>query len=137
MSEETVLTIAPHNNGLRIREFILYGVFGATGLSLDFGVFLLLGTYVAPELANAISYLAGTVLSYTLNARFGFRVQVADARRFATFLGVALSGAMLSSALIAVVLHFEWLSPVFAKAVVMPPVLGMQYLLNALVTFRK
>jgi putative flippase GtrA len=112
-------------------------VFGATGLSLDFVVFVLLGTVLVPGAANAVSYLTGTVLTYTLNARFGFQVPILNTKRFVMFVSVALLGAGLSSMGIAVVLHFGWLSPVMAKAIVMPPVLVLQYLLNAGVTFKK
>lgn len=91
---------------------------------------------MVPALANALSYLAGTLASYVLNAKFGFKVRVLDGQRIASFFLVAVSGAILSSAAIAVVLQMDLLDPLQTKAAVMVPILVLQFLANWLFTFK-
>ena len=61
---------------LQKMQFLLYCVIGASGVTLDFGIYSLpvktrLLDYQA---ANAVGYSSGTLLSFILNARLNFRV---------------------------------------------------------------
>ena len=58
------------------RQFLLYCVIGASGVSLDFGIYSLLVKSGALDYqaANAAGYASGTLMSFVLTAKFNFRV---------------------------------------------------------------
>src|SRR5258708_27806217 len=59
---------------LKKKQFLLYCVIGASGVTLDFATYSLLLKFTGLhyQAANAIGYTAGTLLSFVLNARYNF-----------------------------------------------------------------
>ncbi|MGO8837783.1 MAG: GtrA family protein [Limisphaerales bacterium] len=130
-----LLTTLFHKN----RQFFLYCVFGASGVTLDFLTYSAVvrwggGHY---QIANGIGYAAGTALSFALNAGFNFKTRDWLPLRFISFFSVAALGWAVSAG----VLHFTvgrlGLDKYLAKVVTIFVVVPLQYNLNRLFSFRK
>lgn len=89
------------------------------------------------QIANAIGYGAGTILSFALNARYNFRTHDKPFARLAYFLLVALLGWATAAGLLALLVGHFRLNALFAYAIVILAVLLLQYNLNRLFSFRK
>jgi len=124
---------------LQKRQFLLYCVIGACGVSLDFGIYSLLvkTQLLGYEAANAISYSSGTLLSFILNARLNFRVADKIPLRLASFIGVAFLGWAVSAGLLHVLIENFHLSKYLSKLATLAVVVVLQYNLNRLISFRK
>ena len=123
---------------LRQKQFLLYCVIGAGGVTLDFGVYRLLlhSGKMDYQAANAMGYVCGTLLSFLLNARFNFRVTDKIGLRLASFFGVALLGWLASAGVLKVLIgncHFD---PYLAKFAALVVVVLLQYNLNRRLSFR-
>lgn len=120
------------------RTFLVYCVIGLSGVGCDFLVYsLLLRSGVASyQQANAVGYLAGTVLSFILNARYNFRVTDRLAVRFLLFAGVAFLGYTVSAAALHGLVEWAGLDRYLAKAATLVAVVLIQYNLNRLLSFR-
>ena len=121
------------------RQFVLYCVIGASCASLDFLLYsFLVWLEVHHQIANAIGYTSGTVLSFLLNARFNFRTRDWLTLRFLSFCSVAFLGWAASSAgiLYATVDRLGW-NKYLAKLATIVVVVLLQYNLNRLISFRK
>jgi putative flippase GtrA len=121
------------------RQFVLYCLIGASGVTLDFFIYsLLVGkTGWHYEIANAIGYASGTVLSFFLNAHFNFKTRDWLAIRFFSFCTVAFLGWMTSAGILYVTIgHLEW-NKYIAKLATIAVVVLLQYNLNRLISFRK
>lgn len=122
--------------GTLIRRFGVYCVVGACAFTADYSLFLLLissgtNTYVA----NVIGITAGIGVSFTLNRKYNFRKPDVPTVRAARFVTVAMLGMAVSSLSIMLLLSVG-IDVRVAKAVSMVVVFGMQFLANALWTFR-
>lgn len=120
-----------------LRRFFLYVICGGSGVTFDFVIFstlVYLGVYY--QVANAVGYAGGTVLSFTLNRRYTFDVRDAPWRRFALFAAVAFVGYCLSSAVLWLLVSHLRFAPIPAKAAALAVVLVTQFGLNSTVTFR-
>ena len=121
------------------RQFVLYCLIGASGATLDFLVYSLLvkEAHLHIQVANAVGYASGTVLSFFLNAHFNFKTRDALRLRFLSFCGVGLLGwAMSSGILFLTVNHLGW-DKYLAKLVTIVAVVLLQYNLNRLISFKK
>jgi putative flippase GtrA len=121
------------------RQFVAYCAIGASGALLDFLVYSLIvkETQLHYEIANAIGYASGTVLSFFLNAHFNFKTRDALPRRFLLFCGVAFLGWVLSSGILFVTVdRLDW-DKYLAKLATIVAVVLLQYNLNRLVSFKK
>lgn len=119
-----------------IRRFGVYCVVGAGAFAADYSLFLLLiSSGTNPYVANVIGITAGIAVSFTLNRRYNFRKPDEPAVRAAKFVTVATLGMAVSSLSIMLLLSFGF-DVRLAKAVSMVIVFGMQFLANALWTFR-
>lgn len=119
-----------------IRRFGVYCVVGACAFAADYSLFLLLiSSGTNTYLANAVGITAGIVVSFTLNRRYNFRKSDALALRASKFIIVAFTGMAVSTVSIMLLLSVGEDVRV-AKAVSMVLVFGMQFLANALWTFR-
>lgn len=125
---------------LRQKQFLLYCVIGASGVTLDFIIFRLLVVNLAVlnyQAGNAVSYACGTLLSFILNAKFNFRVTDKIALRLASFFGVAFLGWLASAATLQVLIgHFQ-VDKTLSKLATLAVVVLLQYNLNRLLSFRK
>jgi putative flippase GtrA len=120
------------------RQFLLYCIIGAGGVSLDFTLYtLLVKTGVPYQPANAIGYASGTLLSFMLNAWINFRVTDHLGRRLASFFSVAFLGWLASALLLQLLIGRLDLDKFFSKFVTLVIVLLLQYNLNRRISFRK
>ena len=124
---------------LQKKQFLLYCVIGASGVSLDFGVYsLLIKTRLLDyQAANAVGYASGTLLSFILNAKFNFRVTDRLALRLASFFSVALLGWLASAALLQLLIGHFGFDKYASKFAALVVVVLLQYNLNRRFSFRK
>jgi putative flippase GtrA len=121
------------------KQFLLYCLIGGSGTAVTCLLYALLvqngGQTV--QVANAIGYSAGTLLSFVLNAWFNFRVSDRIAQRLAAFFGVAFLGWLASAGLLYILVgQWHW-NALYAYVVVILAVVLLQYNLNRMFSFRK
>ncbi|HEX4265689.1 MAG TPA: GtrA family protein [Verrucomicrobiae bacterium] len=124
---------------LRNRQFILYCVIGASGVSLDFLVYSILlrtGT-LQYQAANAVGYASGTLLSFFLNASFNFRVRNQILLRLFSFCLVASVGWAVSAGMLYLFVNRLGFDKYLSKMATLVVVVVLQYNFNRLVSFRK
>lgn len=121
------------------RQFFLYCVIGVSGTLLDFTIYsaLVHARLLDYQAANAIGYASGTLLSFTLNARFNFRVTDRLARRLVCFFGVALLGWSISAGLLHWLIGGYGFNKYLSKMATLVAVMLVQYNLNRWFSFRK
>ena len=124
---------------LQKKQFLLYCVIGAGGVTLDFVVYssLVKLRLLDYQAANAIGYSCGTLLSFVLNAKFNFRVADKIPLRMAGFFGVAFVGWLVSAGLLHLFIGKFGLDKYLAKCGTLVAVVLLQYNLNRLFSFRK
>ena len=109
---------------------------GAFAFVVDYSIFLAVYSVSNnPYIANILGICAGVVVSFTLNSRHNFHRRDAVIKRATKFVGVALFGMALSSAIIALLVSQSF-DPRLAKVLAMSVVFMAQFALNALWTFR-
>lgn len=124
---------------VRNRQFVLYCIIGASGVTLDFLVYSILlrtGT-LQYQAANACGYISGTLLSFFLNARFNFKVQDRMAERLLSFCLVAFLGWVASAGTLYLLVHRAGFDKYLSKLATLAIAVGLQYNLNRLISFRK
>lgn len=123
----------------RNRQFILYCVIGASGVTLDFLVYSLLlkAAGLNYQVANAIGYTSGTLLTFFLNAHYNFRTRDRVALRLFSFCTVALLGWAASAGTLYLLVARLGLDKILSKLMTLAVVVLLQYNLNRLVSFRK
>lgn len=121
------------------KQFLLYCVIGASGVTLDFGIYsLLVKTRLLDyQAANAVGYASGTLLSFVLNAKFNFRVTDKIPLRLASFFGVAFLGWLVSAALLQLLIGRYGFDKYVSKFAALVVVVLLQYNLNRRLSFRK
>ncbi|MGP4018482.1 GtrA family protein [Saccharopolyspora sp. 5N708] len=119
-------------DGLISRSLLRYAVIGASGVLLDYLLFLLLFNVIGlhPQLANAISTTAGITNNFVLNALFNFRKRDRILVRFLRFYAVGLAGIALTFLLLQVFSGWLGIDPNLVKAGSLPVVLIFQYAIN-------
>jgi len=124
---------------LQKRQFLLYCVIGSVGSTLDFSIYsqLVHANLVKYQVANAIGYASGTLLSFTLNAWFNFRITDRIALRLARFFGVGMLGWLVSAGLLYLLIGIWGVNKYAAKLAALGVIVLLQYNLNRLVSFRK
>ena len=124
---------------LQKKQFLFYCVIGASGVLLDFGIYLLLvqTKTLHYQAANAIGYASGTLLSFILNSRLNFRVTDKIALRLVSFFSIALIGWLLSAGLLQLLIGHYGMGKVISKLVTLFIVVLLQYNLNRRISFRK
>jgi len=120
-------------------QFLLYFIIGVIGVTLDFTSYSLLLTFTGLhyQAANAAGYTAGTLLSFTLNARYNFRTRDWLALRFLSFPGVALLSWMASAGFLGWLVGELQCNPYAAKLGTLVVVVLLQFNLNRRLSFRK
>lgn len=118
-------------------QFILYCLCGVAGVTLDFLVYYLLvegGAWY--QLANALGYLSGTVASFFLNRIITFSVKDEMLKRMLRFLSVAVVGFTVSAVMLYVLIEQIELGSNVSKALTLPVIVLIQFLLNRGFTFK-
>jgi putative flippase GtrA len=122
---------------LKHRQFLLYCLIGATGVTIDVVLFAL-GTKVlglGVLLANFLAISIAIINNFLLNAKFNFKVKDKLFGRFLSFYAVGLLGIGLSQVLIYIFFYLVGLEELTAKALTLPPVLVFQFALNKKFSF--
>ena len=118
-------------------QFLLYCFCGGLGVSMDYGVFWLsIQSGLWYQLANALGYLAGTLLSFALNRIITFQMRDRVLQRLAIFLGVAGTGFGVSALLLWGLVQLLSIDPLIAKLITLPVVVVLQFSLNRRLTFK-
>lgn len=122
---------------IQYRQFLLYAIIGASGVTIDLATFFVLFNVVGihESLATAISTSLGIVNNFAWNRHFNFRVHDQWFRRFLRFYAVGLSGIVLTVGMFHVFATWMGVSPNLVKVASLLPVLVLQYTLNKLWTF--
>jgi putative flippase GtrA len=119
-----------------MQQFLLYCLCGGIGVSTDYAVFYLAVTGgLWYQAANALGYLAGTLVSFALNRVLTFKVRDRVARRLAMFLAVAGVGFAASALLLWVLVDGMHLDARLAKLLTLPMVVVLQFSLNRRFSF--
>lgn len=119
-----------------LRNFALYTAVSASAFAADYSVFLALFAAAGnPYLANVAGICVGMAVSFSLNRTFNFRKPDAPTSRAARFVAVALLGMALSTLVIMLTIGLG-IDARIAKAIAMLLVFPLQFLANALWTFR-
>jgi putative flippase GtrA len=119
-------------------NFILYCLCGVVGVFSDLATYyclLLFGNNY--QLSNLLSYLIGTLVSFSLNARHTFKVKDKLETRLAIFIAVAAVGYLTSAMLLAVLVRTPSLDAIESKIITLPIIILIQYTLNKKITFRR
>jgi putative flippase GtrA len=59
------------------REILRFGIGGLINFSLSYGAYLLLLSFLIPQIAYTLAYVLGLIFSFAINARFVFRASFA------------------------------------------------------------
>lgn len=114
------------------RSLVFYAVIGASGVLLDYLVFLLLFNVAGmhPQLANAIGTTTGITNNFVLNSLFNFRKTDRILVRFLRFYAVGIAGIVLTFVLLEVLSGLLGADPNLVKLASLPLVLLFQYAIN-------
>jgi putative flippase GtrA len=117
-------------------QFLLYCICGGIGVSTDYAIYYLAFTSgMWYQGANGLGYLAGTLMSFTLNRVFTFGMRDRVLQRLFLFLSVAALGFAASALLLWILVQWMQLDPRIAKLLTLPMVVVLQYALNRRITF--
>jgi len=117
-------------------QFFLYCLCGGMGVSTDYIVFYLsVMSGIWYQGANSLGYLAGTLVSFSLNRIFTFGMRDRVLQRLALFLAVASVGFAASALLLWWLVEFIDLDARIAKLITLPMVVALQFFLNRRITF--
>lgn len=122
---------------LKHRQLLLYGIIGLMGATLDFIIYALIVniTPIPPAPASFLSVSIGICNNFILNARHNFKITGKMLHRFISFYAIGVGGAILSSLIIFVLYNGFGVNDLVAKAVTIPPVVLLQFILNKKVSF--
>lgn len=114
------------------RPLLRYAVIGASGVLLDYLLFLLLFNAIGlhEQVANTISTTAGITNNFVLNALFNFRKRDRILVRFLRFYVIGVAGIGLTFVLLQVFSGRLGIDPNLVKAGSLPVVLIFQYTIN-------
>jgi putative flippase GtrA len=118
-------------------QFLLYCLFGGMGAFTDFAIFhLALASELGYQAANGLGYLAGAIVSFTLNRHFTFAVRDRTGSRLVLFLGVASVGFASSALLLWLLVGVFDVNAYVSKLATLPMVVLLQFSLNRRLTFQ-
>jgi len=115
-----------------VRQFIKYGVVGASNTVLTFVVYSVLVTLGVPYLvALPIGYLVGSLNSYLLNRHWTFRARdIAHSQAGTRFAIVQVTAIVINEVLIYVLVHHAGIAKIPAQAILTVPVLAVTFFAN-------
>lgn len=117
-------------------QFLLYCLCGGIGVATDYTIFHLAVTGgMWYQAANGLSYLAGTLVSFSLNRLFTFKLRDRVLQRLAMFLAVAGVGFLASALLLWALVDLAHLDARLAKLITLPVVVVVQFSLNRRFSF--
>ena len=117
-------------------QFLLYCLCGGIGVSTDYAVFYLSVTGgMWYQAANALGYLAGTLMSFALNRIITFKMHDRALQRLAMFVTIAAAGFAVSALLLWILVDHSGLDARVAKLLTLPVVVALQFSLNRRFSF--
>ena len=122
----------------RNQQIIKYGIIGCFCVAIDFFIYwLLVETVKMPYLyANIISVHCGIFTSFFLNRQFTFKVKNKTLLRFISFYIIGITGLLISSGLLVLLVEKIGLNEMVSKAFTVVLVALVQFLLNKYISFR-
>lgn len=121
----------------KVKQFILYCICGGMGVVSHLAVYYVaLHFGLQYQLANALGYLSGTLLSFFLNRVITFGVVDKTGQRLLLFLLVAGCGYLASAGLLWLLVDIVKLPKFWALIPTLPVVVALQFGLNKKITFR-
>lgn len=122
----------------RHQQFIKYAFFGGMGVLSDITLYtLLIILGINYQIANAVGYLTGTLLSFILNRHYTFDARDYVLKRLITFLSVAFVGYFCSVLLLYAFVQLAGIHAILAKILTLGLVFIIQFTLNKRITFKK
>lgn len=121
----------------KFRQAALYGFIGLSAVVIDYGVFFVLHNFFDWQFlaATATSVFISTVYAFILNAHFNFRKTDRIFMRFLSYFSVSGIGLLISVATLAFFSGYLGFNPNIIKAISIPFIVALQYVLNVLVSF--
>jgi len=120
----------------KINQFILYSLCGSCGVLADYAFYyLLLKIDFNYQFSNMLGYFLGTIVSFWLNRQFTFALRDNIIKRFIYFLAVAGLGFIVSASGLWLFVYVFFIEPIYAKVIVIPVVVFIQFSLNRILTF--
>jgi putative flippase GtrA len=119
-------------------HIIYYGMFGCVSAIVDILIFKLICS-ITPHylLANLISYSSGSIVSFTLNRSYTFKVKNKIVKRIILFYTASGLGFLASSITIFILVNNLKLIPLYAKLISVIIVFIIQFSFNKLITFKE
>ena len=119
-----------------LRKFVRYTVIGAGAFAADYSIFLVVFYATSnPYIANVLGICTGITVSFSLNRTLNFHKPDAVGQRALRFVAVAALGMAVSTLIIMFLIGLA-IDARVAKVIAMLVVFSMQFLMNALWTFR-
>ncbi len=120
------------------RHILIYGLIGASGVGIDYGLYtaLISFTGIGFRAANLISVTIAIGNNFYWNIRHNFKLKDKPLLRGLLFFTVGFVGLFVSDQLLVALIEFGKVDAVPAKALVIPAVIFLQYILNRTFTFR-
>ena len=125
-------------NRKKLIQFFFYCLCGAISASIAYIIYYIaitIGFWYG--IANAISYLLGTVISFFLNRKITFQTKDNTLYRLLSFLCVAFIGFVTSTLLLWFLIDHCHLDPRITKLMILPIEAIIQFSLNYSITFKK
>lgn len=121
----------------KFRQAALYVFIGLSAVVVDYGAFFVLHNkfHWNAIAATAISVFMATVYAFFLNAYFNFRKTDRLFMRFLSYFAVSGTGLLISMLILFFFSHRSGFDPNIVKAVSIPFIVGLQYVLNVFVSF--
>lgn len=111
---------------------------GATAAATEFVVFLILHEIGIPLfIANALSFMCGLGVSFTLNKQWVFVKKGGGTQQFTMYFALACINLLVSSGLLSLFVHQLGLRPSIAKLVTMVLIASWNYLIYQKIIFKK
>lgn len=121
----------------KLRQAALYGFIGLSAVIVDYAVFFVSHNafHWNTLVATAISVSVATVYAFFLNAYFNFRKTDQLFARFLSYFAVSGIGLLISVLILFIFSERIGFDPNIVKAISIPFIVALQYVLNVLVSF--
>jgi putative flippase GtrA len=119
-------------------NFFKYGIIGIVGLGVEFFVFYVMVRIVGFHylIANIFSVVTAITHNFLLNAFFNFKVVNNLFIRFLKYFSFGLTGLLISSGILYILVDHLLLNDLISKAIVLSFIVLVQYMLNKKFTFK-
>ena len=122
-----------------VRQFVKYGIVGASNTVITFVVYSVLVTLGVPyTIALLLGYAVGSLNSYFLNRHWTFRARdIAHTQAGTRFAIVQVCAIGVNELLLYVLVHHAGVAKIPAQAILTVPVLAVTFFVNRLWSFAR